>query len=588
MRSSRSVRNTAALLTLAVSAALGIGPNEVQATTLFADDFSANTANNVVPAGWSSYVNFTKGPTATGTSTPGIFRTTGLGAGHPFYGHNWPDNGDDQGRFIAASGGGPSPSDIDLWTVTPALAVNGSAFQVSFWTFSMSASTAFLEVRVSNGSGVVPNNGGQPDNGLPTPLTGGVGDFTTLALTVNPTRATGGYPTFDGSFNPIWTQYTAILPAGVVCNNGYVAFRSYGTNVFGQTNTYKTIALDDVQVDTIVGIDIPWAVNADGAWSTAPSWVGSTVPDGGVNNAILGTNGGAITGARIVTNDAAHAVDKLTFESPAGYTIDGAGTLLIHKIISSSGANVISAPLAIRTCSTVDVAGGSSVSVTGTLDAAGKGITKTGAGSLTIPATTLALLNVGGGSVAISGAGRTTVQSLSVAAGSSLSIGSSTLAVDYTTGVSPLADLLAAIADGRLNSPVVSASKYAIGWVDTAGTGGAAYAADDTTLLFAATLRGDFNLDKTVNFSDLLTLAANYGTASSATWYKGDADSDGAVNFNDLLLLASNYNGSVTGSFAGDWSLAQSLAPEPTTLAAVGLIGITSLKRNRRHTRSMR
>ncbi|MFT3786974.1 MAG: hypothetical protein QM770_12535 [Tepidisphaeraceae bacterium] len=102
---------------------------------------------------------------------------------------------------------------------------------------------------------------------------------------------------------------------------------------------------------------------------------------------------------------------------------------------------------------------------------------------------------------------------------------------------------------------------------------------DDSTLLVRATAIGDANLDSTVNFSDLLALAANYNF-SGRGWWQGDFNYDGAVNFTDLLALASHYGQTVTGSFAGDWAMAVSMAPEPTTLMAFGATRLL-LKRRR-------
>lgn len=51
----------------------------------------------------------------------------------------------------------------------------------------------------------------------------------------------------------------------------------------------------------------------------------------------------------------------------------------------------------------------------------------------------------------------------------------------------------------------------------------------------------DFNHDRKVDFSDLLTIAQNYGRTTGATFATGDANYDHVVNFNDLLLLAQRY-----------------------------------------------
>jgi hypothetical protein len=61
-------------------------------------------------------------------------------------------------------------------------------------------------------------------------------------------------------------------------------------------------------------------------------------------------------------------------------------------------------------------------------------------------------------------------------------------------------------------------------------------------------LRGDIDLDGTVDFDDLLILAQNYGQ-SGRTYSQGNIDysADGLVNFDDLLLLAQRYGSSSAG-----------------------------------------
>jgi hypothetical protein len=61
---------------------------------------------------------------------------------------------------------------------------------------------------------------------------------------------------------------------------------------------------------------------------------------------------------------------------------------------------------------------------------------------------------------------------------------------------------------------------------------------------------GDANLDRSVDFNDLVALAQSYNTAGGKTWAEGDFTGDGAVDFNDLVQLAQNYNTSLTGAAA--------------------------------------
>ncbi|MFT3788417.1 MAG: autotransporter-associated beta strand repeat-containing protein [Tepidisphaeraceae bacterium] len=123
---------------------------------------------------------------------------------------------------------------------------------------------------------------------------------------------------------------------------------------------------------------------------------------------------------------------------------------------------------------------------------------------------------------------------------------------------------------GRIRATTMAASRV-IGWIDD-GVG---------TITAAVTLPGDATLDGTVNFSDLLALAANYNS-TSGIWAMGDFNYDQNVNFTDLLGLAANYNQTVTASFAGDWALAQSMAaPEPTTLVTLASAGLLLSRRRR-------
>ncbi|MFT3784570.1 MAG: hypothetical protein QM770_00200 [Tepidisphaeraceae bacterium] len=85
---------------------------------------------------------------------------------------------------------------------------------------------------------------------------------------------------------------------------------------------------------------------------------------------------------------------------------------------------------------------------------------------------------------------------------------------------------------------------------------------------------GDANVDRVVNFTDLLTLASHYNDSTGATWLQGDFTGDGAVNFADLLQLAANYGSGPTGTFADDWALALSLVPEPTLALSLPLAAL--------------
>jgi hypothetical protein len=92
----------------------------------------------------------------------------------------------------------------------------------------------------------------------------------------------------------------------------------------------------------------------------------------------------------------------------------------------------------------------------------------------------------------------------------------------FTLSATPLedGDYLATLAGGSVADP----------------QGGAVTASNTSFFVYA----GDANHDRTVNFTDLVALAQNYGQ-SGKTFPQGDFNYDGTVSFNDLVILAQKY-----------------------------------------------
>lgn len=237
---------------------------------------------------------------------------------------------------------------------------------------------------------------------------------------------------------------------------------------------------------------------------------------------------------------------------------------------------------------------------TGTLTLAGanthSGSTLVTAGTLRVTngaALTNSAVTVNGGTLKLD-AGTSSpvvVRGLAVATAGGVDLGSSGLVIDYTSadstaGAAAIADVIA----GRITS--AGNPNLKVGYAFASDLGGTfqGLGLDADSIALLATYGGDTNLDKTVNFDDLLSLAQHYNTAAGATWSQGDNTYDGAVNFDDLLELAKNYGSSIaavdvsqasaSAEFAADWALAVSVVPEPTScLAALGVIGVLARRR---------
>ncbi len=103
---------------------------------------------------------------------------------------------------------------------------------------------------------------------------------------------------------------------------------------------------------------------------------------------------------------------------------------------------------------------------------------------------------------------------------------------------------------GAINSSLAAGSKsgdgigYGLGaQIAVAAVG--SFSIGPTELLTRYTLEGDANLDQAVNFSDLVVLAQNYGTAGRS-WVQGDSNFDSNVGFQDLVALAQTYGAALS------------------------------------------
>ena len=115
---------------------------------------------------------------------------------------------------------------------------------------------------------------------------------------------------------------------------------------------------------------------------------------------------------------------------------------------------------------------------------------------------------------------------------------------------------------GLTSSWVLSNPDYGLAVVDNADLGLVNFHGREVTtdsLIVAAAVLGDANLDSNVNFADLYVLAQNYG-ASVGTWDLGDFNADRVMDSDDLSLIEQQY-GASPEDFAAAWALAQNLVP---------------------------
>jgi hypothetical protein len=107
------------------------------------------------------------------------------------------------------------------------------------------------------------------------------------------------------------------------------------------------------------------------------------------------------------------------------------------------------------------------------------------------------------------------------------------------------------------NNPSSTRGDHAVGFAVGAGLAslipssqilGETFDAND--FIYRATLRGDANLDRTVDFADLTTLAQHYNGTTSRGVANGNFDNpavaNGAVDFADLVFLSQNYGLALT------------------------------------------
>lgn len=319
-----------------------------------------------------------------------------------------------------------------------------------------------------------------------------------------------------------------------------------GDGAGGFNGTVGQINFANITGDQFVTLNIPpttfnWVSAAGGNWNSTSNWSSGLVPNGPSARANLVNHAGPQT----INLDTSVTVARMTIDSAGAYTIAGPGTLTLNGSSATpaievvNGDHLVAAPVVLAGNARFRTAAGTSLTIN-SLDSTSRDIFKDGDGTVTIPATPSNSISVNAGRLEISGSGNSVVRGVTIDSTGTLDIGVSSLLVDYDDGFSPITTLLDYAAAGNLVG-----DRAAIGWLDSAQTGATSFNGTDidaTTLVLRSTLLGDTDLDLTVGFNDLLSLAQNYDpNGTGKVWAQGDFDRDGTVGFTDLLALAQNY-----------------------------------------------
>jgi hypothetical protein len=383
-----------------------------------------------------------------------------------------------------------------------------------------------------------------------------------------------------------------------------------------------------------------WNVDGGGSWGLATNWDGG-IPLSNTDARFLNrlSRGNSAT----ITLDGDRLANRLIISNPNPYTIaqGTGGTLRIGTpgVQILRGSHTITAPFGWNTTSSVDVAQGAQLTLSGPINFFGGPVLKSGPGKLVL---NNQVQNFGGQIIQQDGQvdlnTNTGVPATSTtAAGPRLTL----TAQRNNAGTSNTLIVLNADQDMRqlrsnftdpqrqgidLNSPTTPGAFRSVrvyplsadpraeipfltnaiinaranpgdgifdsGLASRPGSAiGVALATDafgQSHILMRPTKIGDLNLDGTVSIADFITLAANFNT-TNATWDRGDINYDRTVTIADFIDLAGNFNSNYSGGIfpispADQQMLADFYAanvPEPSA-AGVILICAAHFFRRRR------
>jgi autotransporter-associated beta strand protein len=311
-----------------------------------------------------------------------------------------------------------------------------------------------------------------------------------------------------------------------------------------------------------------YSYNLNGGTLTVPSitrfsgtgvfaFNGGTLRAAGDNASFIkGLTAAVVKGGGAFIDTAGHNVTiaQNLLDGGGGLTKNGAGTLTLSAATAYSGGTTINGGTLIAAASGALPASGGVINNASLVVTASNSVGPiAGAGTTAVTGGTLDALSLAQCALSISSGATVRLRAApSLSAVDSLTIAAGGV-LDLTNGAirinyAPGASALSTIR-GYL------AGGYANGAWTGGGIGTSAadanhtlgYADSGAAVLVQYARVGDANLDGVVNFSDLLTVAQHYGQ-TGAGWAQGDFNYDGSVGFDDLLAFAHNEGAAPTAT----------------------------------------
>ncbi len=210
--------------------------------------FASNAQTNLLTENFDTFANLaTAGWTMTNQSSPAGASSWAQGGGTAFAtgGYNGGATSFALCNFNSTTGAGT----ISNWLMTPVVSLkDGDVIKFYSRAGGTGTGTVYadrLELRLSTtGAATVAPSGGSA----------GVGDYTTLALSINPDLTTTGYPF-------TWTQYTYTVTGLPTATDCKIAFRYFVTSGGPSGDNSNIVGIDALSVDRTLGTNEFFAKN---------------------------------------------------------------------------------------------------------------------------------------------------------------------------------------------------------------------------------------------------------------------------------------------------------------------------------------